>query len=192
MGSPRTVCLLAVAMSIGCAARQAEAPEPMPSSAYALPAYALPAQAPPEQQPHDSGRCWADTGYRKGAPSPICVTRVDGLAVECGTAMVFLQMRDSAARDGVTLRIVSGFRTMKEQQVLHACHKQGKCPLAAKPGYSHHQDGLALDLNAKDSGVYDWLSRNASTYGFRRTVASEPWHWERYEGAINVSAICQS
>lgn len=114
------------------------------------------------------------------------------MAVECGTAVAFLQMRAAAARDGVTLRIVSGFRSMKEQQVLYACHKQGKCPLAAKPGYSHHQDGLALDLNARDRGVYDWLSRNASSFGFRRTVASEPWHWERYESAIDVRPICRS
>jgi LAS superfamily LD-carboxypeptidase LdcB len=101
-------------------------------------------------------------------------------------------MRHAAARDGVSLRIVSGFRSMKEQQVLHACHKKGKCPLAARPGYSHHQDGLALDLNAKDRGVYDWLERNATAFGFRRTVPSEPWHWERYEGVINVQSLCQS
>jgi hypothetical protein len=177
---------LAAAILLGCAAQSAQTPSP------SWPTPQEPAQLLSPPPPGDNGKCWSDTGYHKGQPSPLCVTKLDTLSVECGTAVVFLEMRKAAAREGLTLRIVSGFRSMKEQQVLYSCHKNGKCPVAAKPGYSHHQDGLALDLNARDSGVYDWLTRNAATFGFRRTVASEPWHWERYEREIDVRGICQS
>jgi LAS superfamily LD-carboxypeptidase LdcB len=138
----------------------------------------------------DSAKCWPETGYRKGVASPVCVTRLEGMLVECGTAALFLQMKSAAAQQGVKLRIVSGFRSMKQQQTLHACYQQGKCPQAAKPGYSHHQDGLALDLNTKERGVYEWLARSAAAFGFRRTVASEPWHWERYPGPVDTRAVC--
>ena len=57
-------------------------------------------------------------------------------------------------------------------------YKQGKGNLAAPPGYSNHQSGKALDLNTSAKGVYTWLSKHGATYGFRRTVPSEKWHWE--------------
>src|SRR6185436_12849709 len=52
------------------------------------------------------------------------------------------------------------------------------CNRAARPGYSNHQSGTALDLNASASGVGTWLTRNASRYGFTRTVPDEAWHYE--------------
>ena len=50
--------------------------------------------------------------------------------------------------------------------------------LAAPPGYSNHQSGHALDLNTSARGVYSFLANHGKSYGFRRTVPSEPWHWE--------------
>ncbi len=35
-----------------------------------------------------------------------------------------------------------------------------------------------LDLDASTPGVLRWLEHNARRFGFRRTVPTEPWHWE--------------
>src|SRR5438552_1543900 len=61
-------------------------------------------------------QCHRVTGYRYGNPFKLCVVRVNGKLVQRGTARVYLKMRHAAAQDGVSLYIVSGFRTMKEQR----------------------------------------------------------------------------
>lgn len=72
--------------------------------------------------------------------------------------------------------------------------------VSARPGYSEHQTGFAVDLDAGDSCVlecfadtltYKWLAKNAAAYGFveRYPVgmesvtgySPEAWHW-RYVG----------
>jgi LAS superfamily LD-carboxypeptidase LdcB len=53
--------------------------------------------------------------------------------------------------------------------------------LAAKPGNSNHQNGIAIDIavaGADGNEVYEWLKLNAPRFGFVRTVSGEPWHWE--------------
>jgi D-alanyl-D-alanine carboxypeptidase len=37
-----------------------------------------------------------------------------------------------------------------------------------------------VDVSVGDttSAAYAWLAANACRFGFRRTVRSEPWHWE--------------
>jgi hypothetical protein len=63
-----------------------------------------------------------------------------------------------------------------EQQHLYGCYIHHNCNngnLAAKPGYSNHQSGRALDLS-----VSSWLVNNAARFGFKRTVPSEAWHYE--------------
>jgi hypothetical protein len=127
--------------------------------------------------------CRAAAGYSHGNRTNICVVTVDGKLVEVRTAQAFGAMRAAAASAGVHISIVSGFRTMDQQRYLYNLYLSGRGNLAARPGYSNHQSGLALDLNTSSSGVYNWLSRNASRYGFRRTVPSEAWHWERPAGS---------
>lgn len=127
--------------------------------------------------------CRPATGYSAGRPVSICVTEVDGKLVEIRTAEAFVRMRSAAARDGVRISIVSGFRTMDQQRHLYQLYLSGRGNLAARPGYSNHQSGLALDLNASAGGVTSWLNRHGSEYGFRRTVPSEVWHWERPAGS---------
>ncbi len=93
-------------------------------------------------------------------------------------------MRAAAASAGVRITVVSGFRTMDQQRYLYNLYLAGRGNLAARPGYSNHQSGLALDLNTSSGGVYNWLSiATGSRYGFRRTVPSEAWHWERPAGS---------
>ncbi len=131
-------------------------------------------------------RWWSErerqaTGYVKGKPIVITVVSIDGKPVEVDTARAYRRMREAAARDGVTIKVVSGFRTMAEQEYLYGCYQRGDCNngnLAAKPGHSNHQSGHALDLNARDPAVGAWLRAHAREYSFRNTVASEPWHWE--------------
>ena len=117
------------------------------------------------------------TAYRYGRPYRIEFVRIDGNAVAKKSAGPFLAMRAAAQRAGVYIRVVSGFRTMAEQQSLW---RQYGPPRAAQPGYSPHQNGVAFDLNTAGFGgsVYNWLTRNAWRYGFKRTVSFEPWHWE--------------
>lgn len=135
--------------------------------------------APTSLRPLAGSGCSATTGYSGGRAMRICTTTVNGKPVEVGTAKAFVRMRDAAKRDGVNIVVVSGFRTMAKQRELYRLYKAGRGNLAAPPGYSNHQSGHALDLNTKARGVYAWLSRNGASYGFRRTVPSEAWHWER-------------
>ena len=126
-----------------------------------------------------------DTGYSSGSPFPITVVTVDGKPVEKATANAYYVMAQAAAAAGVNLKIVSGFRTMAEQQYFYGCYVNcncNNCNLAAKPGYSNHQSGHALDLNTSSAGVYAWLEAHAGAYGFKRTVPSENWHWEWWGG----------
>lgn len=126
-----------------------------------------------------------DTGYRNGSPFPITVVTADGKPVERDTANAYAVMQQAAAQAGVTITVVSGFRTMAEQQYLYSCYVNcscNSCNLAARPGTSNHQSGHALDLNTSSAGVLTWLNANGARFGFSRTVPSEPWHWEWWGG----------
>lgn len=126
-----------------------------------------------------------DTGYRSGASFPITVVTADGKPAELDTANAYAVMQAAAAAAGVNIAVVSGFRTMSEQQYLYSCYVNcscNNCNLAAQPGYSNHQSGHALDLNTSAPGVLNWLNAHGAAYGFSRTVPSEAWHWEWWGG----------
>lgn len=119
------------------------------------------------------------TGDSQGNAFPITLVTVDGKPAEIETANAYYVMQQAAAAAGVGLRIVSGFRSMEEQQYLYNCYVScscNNCNLAATPGYSNHQSGHALDLNTSESGVLNWLNANGGSLGFSRTVSGEPWH----------------
>ena len=125
--------------------------------------------------------CHRVTGYRSGHKMNICVTTIDGHYVEVNTARAYLRMRKAARTAGVSMHVVSGFRSMASQRYLYHCYLSKKCNggnLAAVPGYSNHQSGHALDLDTSAGGVYSYLVNHGHAYGFRRTVPSEKWHWE--------------
>lgn len=80
---------------------------------------------------------------------------------------------EAAVAESEAPRITSSFRTYAQQAALYELYKSGKGNLAAPPGSSLHESGLAIDAR----GTPEWelaMARN----GFKRTVKSEPWHWE--------------
>jgi hypothetical protein len=120
----------------------------------------------------------AASGYRNGRRSQIEIVSVSGAEVEMQTAQAFMEMRAAAAERGIDLWLQSGFRTRAEQAVLYRAWKKGRGNKAARPGHSNHQSGRALDIAVYSPGALAWLTRNATRFGFKRTVRGEPWHWE--------------
>ena len=124
-------------------------------------------------------------GYSHGSSFTIRVVDADSHPIEEKTAGAYAEMQRAAENDGVALRIVSGFRTNAQQQALYDSYLAGTGNLAARPGYSNHQSGHALDLNTSASGVYTWLQNHAASFGFKRTVPSEIWHWEYWGPGVS-------
>ena len=116
-------------------------------------------------------------------------------------AAAWVRLRQAAARDGLVLLPLSGFRSVTRQtRIIRAKLAAGeKLPailrLVAAPGYSEHHTGRALDIGSPDDTELDehfaqtpafrWLARHAGKYGYhlsfpRRNphgIAYEPWHW---------------
>lgn len=95
----------------------------------------------------------------------------------------YLALVNAAERDGVLMPLKSGFRTYPKQEYLYNGYIRHlpNFNLAAKPGFSNHQDGYAYDFaigGYEGNPRYDWLKRHAPAHGFVRTVNGEPWHWE--------------
>ncbi|HLU67585.1 MAG TPA: D-alanyl-D-alanine carboxypeptidase family protein [Kofleriaceae bacterium] len=123
-------------------------------------------------------------GYRRGHRRSIEVVALgpQAIEVEISTARAFLAMREAARADGVELQLESGFRTREEQAELYRAWRRGRGNRAARPGRSNHQSGRALDIAVNTvPGAREWLEENARRFGFKRTVKSEPWHWEYVE-----------
>lgn len=120
-------------------------------------------------------------GYVNGQPSRITVSSVgNGKFLRTDAANAFNRMKADAARAGINLSVVSGFRTMDQQRYLYSLYLSGRGNLAARPGYSNHQGGTSADLSVPggySSSTYRWLSANARRYGFVNDVNGEPWHW---------------
>ncbi len=104
----------------------------------------------------------------------ICNGGLPGLPPGVSTYHAYVAMAAAAKKEGITLQIVSGFRTMEDQRDL----KRRKPELASRPGYSNHQNGIAIDMDTRSAATYLWLTKNAVNFGFIRTVPWETWHWE--------------
>jgi LAS superfamily LD-carboxypeptidase LdcB len=127
------------------------------------------------------------TGYRHGERTQIKLVQVSGVELEASTAKAFKVMAKAARKSGIEIAIRSGFRSQEKQQKLYRDYQRGRGHLAARPGYSNHQSGHALDIYITDYRVYEWLKGHAAKYGFKRTVRSEAWHWE-YVGGEQAQA----
>lgn len=76
--------------------------------------------------------------------------------------------------------IVSGVRTYDEQVALYQAYLNGTGNLAAVPGTSRHERGLAVDIG----GDKALAERLAPQFGLGQTVRGEDWHYEVVNEAI--------
>jgi hypothetical protein len=88
-------------------------------------------------------------------------------------AAAFDLMAAAAARAGLSLLVVSGFRSDAEQAALFAAHPDPRW--VAPPGHSLHRCATELDLGPESA--YGWLAANASGFGFVQRYSWEPWHF---------------
>ncbi|MDY7229875.1 peptidoglycan-binding protein [Hyalangium rubrum] len=132
-------------------------------------------------QPPASGGGKQVQAYVAGQPRNITVQSVgNGQYLQADAARNFKAMQAAASRAGVNLSATSGFRTMDQQRALYQKYLNGTGNLAAKPGYSNHQNGISMDVGGVggyNTKAYNWLKNNAANYGFKNDVAGEYWHW---------------
>lgn len=130
---------------------------------------------------------------------PIPSTYAYGFMEETNTA--FEQMKSDAAALGLNLYNSSGYRSYDYQKRIYNnyCNLYGQeyaDTISARPGFSEHQSGYALDLNTITGAFADteegkWVADNCYKYGFilrypkgksnETGYAYEPWHI-RYVG----------
>jgi len=97
----------------------------------------------------------------------------DGEGMRPDVAAAYDRMAAAAAADGVTLIVVSGFRSDAEQAELFAAHPDPKW--VAPPGTSLHRCATELDLGPESA--YGWLAANAGRFGFLQRYSWESWHF---------------
>jgi hypothetical protein len=97
----------------------------------------------------------------------------NGVGMRPDVAAAFDQMAAAAAAEGITLIVVSGFRSDAEQAELFAAHPDPKW--VAPPGTSLHRCATELDLGPEDA--YGWLAANAGRFGFLQRYSWEAWHY---------------
>lgn len=117
----------------------------------------------------------------------------------------YVSMWNAAKNEGLTLIVNSSYRDLATQERVYNNIKASSGmkeadKVAARPGHSEHQTGLAIDVfeignqatsTFKDSPAYSWLKNNAHLYGFIERYPEEKeyltgysfeaWHW-RYVG----------
>ena len=110
-------------------------------------------------------------------------------------------MKQSAADQGVSLFLISAFRSLQYQQDLIS-RKLAKgisleqiLKVNAAPGFSEHHTGRAIDIGSdaatilqeafEETTAFQWLMGNAGRFGFSLSyprgnshgIDYEPWHW---------------
>lgn len=74
---------------------------------------------------------------------------------------------------GKKVGVNSGKRSGEKQAALHAANPAK----AAKPGYSMHEFGLAIDINSAEANMMESMGL-FKKYGFVRPISNEAWHIE--------------
>ncbi|MFP6853701.1 MAG: M15 family metallopeptidase [Pseudomonadales bacterium] len=108
---------------------------------------------------------------------------------------------EAASLDGVTVQLVSAYRSLEYQvDLIHRKVEAGESigeilTHIAAPGYSEHQGGCAVDVTSpgidslteffEETQAFRWLVASAADYRFVLSyprsnpygVVYEPWHW---------------
>lgn len=121
------------------------------------------------------------------------------------------QMQADAKAIGLSIPLVSGYRSYKTQEQLYNKYvkKDGEKVAnmySAKPGHSEHQTGLAFDIGSVERSFANtteakWIAENAHLYGFivrypkdKTDITGyiyEPWH-VRYLGKETAKKVWES
>lgn len=130
----------------------------------------------------------------------------NGLEVDSRIYVQLMLMLEDMESEGIYAVVGEGYRTSEAQQkmmddrisaYINEGYSEKKAQrlaeqYVAKDGFSEHQLGLAVDINADKSRsendeVYSWLAENAYKYGFIERypqdkenitkIAYEPWHY---------------
>ncbi len=140
--------------------------------------------------------------------APTDLVTVDGQRLREEAATAFKRMRNDASGQGLKIRAVSGYRTVEYQRGLYNRYlssdsQENVDRYSARPGYSEHHTGLAVDVFGSTDGLRQfvntpelpWVRDNCYKYGFIirylegtediTGYESEPWHL-RYVG-VDVS-----
>ena len=159
---------------------------------------------------HMLTECYAPQTRRVQGPGMSQTMREDA-------ATALEEMFAAAKEEGITLSIVSGYRSYSKQATIYARKKKNTGSakkadeLVARPGASEHQLGLAMDLARKGSSQLNssfaktkegqWVWENCARFGFivRYLEGSEeitgysyePWH-VRYVGKEAAQSIMDS
>ena len=111
------------------------------------------------------------------------------------------RMQQAAARAGVALEAISGYRShayqtaIFERKLSRGLALEQILTVNAAPGYSEHHGGNALDIGTpgeppaeesfEHSLAFAWLKQHAGTFNFHLSyprdnphgIVYEPWHW---------------
>ncbi len=141
----------------------------------------------------------------------------NGFKFNKNAAQYLTAMLGDANKDGINLFIISSYRSTERQsqnfnnninklKALGLSEQDAYNETAkyfAKPGFSEHSIGLAVDLNSleetfENTKEFNWLQNNAANYGFIlrypkdkedvTKIAYEPWHY-RYVGKKHALII---
>ena len=153
-----------------------------------------------------SGRTLLNHRAYDEAPDDELVALSNNASIRLRTAAAtqYEAMTQAAAREGIRLVPLSGFRSQAEQEQIFFNLKaergqdaQTRAEVSAPPGYSEHHTGYAIDVgdgnqagtnldtDFETTRAYQWLDANAVQYGYELSfppdnfqgVAFEPWHW---------------
>lgn len=170
--------------------RRAAAPDPEPVPQVTEPA-AVPAAPQPAAPvlPGCDGQAHDVDGYANGRlpNSVLCeLPGSSGERLRADAAVAFVRLAAAyQAEFGRPICVTDGYRPLAEQRQL----RRTKPRFAARPGFSEHGWGLAVDLSCgiqsfRSTG-HAWMAANAGTYGWflpawaqRGGARPEPWHWE--------------
>lgn len=80
--------------------------------------------------------------------------------------------------------IKSGWRSTERQAQIFAAHGNNR-HVAARPGHSNHEHGLAADLSFDSPEAKRWVHQNAARFGLHFRMGHEPWHIEPIEATAD-------
>ncbi len=124
----------------------------------------------------------------------------------------FTEMQSKASKSGISLQLLSGFRSINLQRDIFYENKSirnqtaiERARVSAPPGYSEHSTGYAIDvgdgsypnthfeLEFEQTPAFKWMKKYAPKYHFvlsfpknnKQGISYEPWHW-RFEGTVEA------